>query len=898
MRITLRTFGALAVQRDGETLPWLPAHRMRWALLTYLALERETTRDALVALLWAERDPERARHSLSQLLYELRQDLGEGCIDTRGEIVCATAMLGSDAADFQADVEMGELRRALRRYRGVFLAGTALHESAGFEAWIETQRVHFARLHRQARHALVERLLAAGDIESALGVAREWVGLDPLDDEAQHRTIELLCMAGERSEAVQRYEAYQHALAAQHLEPLESTRALIARVRAGEEPPPLRAPAAPVGESAPAAAMGRTGAAQIEEARAPASDALPAGVGAFLAELKRRQVFRVAVGYAMVAFVATEGADLLAPALQLPEWTVTMVVALALLGFLPALYLAWVFDITPQGVRRTDASRAGRSWAWVFALLGLAVAATLWLASGRDDARAAAAAAGDPARLAILPFEDHSPPPGMATLARAFTEHLLQRMGVVEGLTVLPLSAVRRFQDSDAPLDSIARALGAGTLVTGSFVGTDSVVEMRLELVDPLTTRSLVPLRLRSDQRDELALLDELSGEAANFVRIHMGERLELERRRRQTSSPEAWRLVRAADEARAEARGLTAYGDSAAGEAAHRTLLRADSLLEQAARLDPSWKEPPLLRGWVAAEAARLVELTTEPVDGELYVERARAGLGHAAMLLERDSLDAEALELRGTLRYRMGRRQGDARGEALMGLAERDLTRAGNIDGSRARAWQTLSELYQLRGQHAEARLSAEKALAADAFLEQADDVIYRLFTSALYVEDHADAIARCREGQRRFPHAPAFLMCELILRAFTEALPAELDTAWHLVWRERSLRPPKILAERVPRQKMEMAGIAARAGLADSARALIRQGRLDAVGQGSVQIRLNYYEALVRLRLGETAAARDLLRKLMAEVPSAQATLARDPFLAPLRADSAFDAMHPDR
>ena len=916
MRITLRTFGGLTVQRDGEDLPSLPAHRLQCALLIHVALERETSREGLVALLWPDRDPERARHSLSQLIYELRQELGAGCVETHGDLVRATDALSSDVTDFQADVEAGALEAAVRRYRGPFLDDVAVHESGPFQEWVETQRAQLARLHHQARRTLVERRLADGELQSALAVSREWAALEPLADEAQHRTIELLCMAGERTEALQRYEAYERALAAHGVEPLEATRQMIARVRAGDDPSSSersagsgRAGAPGLGKEADWRAAPEVAAASAGPSAAPVEGGAAGGAGApargapishgrpgpgkrsFLGELKRRQVFRMAAGYAVVTFVMAQAADILQPALGLPGWTLTLVVVLALLGFLPAVYLAWLFDITPEGVRRTDAPRPGRSGALaVVGVVVLAGAAGVWL-SGRGDSAATPGGAPDPARVAVLPFEDHSPPPGLGSLADAFTEQLIQQVGAVEGLTVLPPSAVRRFRDSRAPLDSIARALGAGTLVTGSFIGTDSAVEVRLQLVDPLTTRSLVPFRIRRTRHDPLDLLDELTGEAANFVRIRMGERLELDRRRRETDSPEAWRLVLAAEEARSEARDLAAYGDSAAGEAAHRALMRADSLLVVAARHDPAWSEPTLLRGWLAAHDARLVELTTDPVDPDLYTARASMGLSHADQLLERDSLNPEALELRGTLRYRVGRRRGGSEGERLLDLAERDLTRAVSRDAGRARAWQALSELYQLRGQRAEARLAAEKALRADAFLEQADEVLYRLFNSALYLQDYPDARARCLEGQRRFPHSPEFLMCELILRAFTDALPADLDTAWQLAWRERSLRPPKLLPDWVPRQKLELAGIAARAGLADSARALIRQGRLDAAGQEDVQIRLNYYEAVVRLQLGERAAAVDLLRKLVAAVPSMGPALARDPWVAALREDPTF-------
>ncbi|UCC71814.1 MAG: hypothetical protein JSV86_15775 [Gemmatimonadota bacterium] len=74
---------------------------------------------------------------------------------------------------------------------------------------------------------------------------------------------------------------------------------------------------------------------------------------AFLAELKRRKVVRVAIVYVVVGLVVVEAANNLFPALNLPDWTVTLVVALAILGFPAAVALAWAFDITPAGVKRT-----------------------------------------------------------------------------------------------------------------------------------------------------------------------------------------------------------------------------------------------------------------------------------------------------------------------------------------------------------------------------------------------------------------------------------------------------------------------------------------------------------------------------------------------------------------
>jgi hypothetical protein len=84
----------------------------------------------------------------------------------------------------------------------------------------------------------------------------------------------------------------------------------------------------------------------------------PSGLRVFLAELKRRRVFRVAIVYAAVAFVIVESGSLVFPALLLPPWTYTLLVVFAILGFPIALVLAWALEITPGGVRRTEPARA------------------------------------------------------------------------------------------------------------------------------------------------------------------------------------------------------------------------------------------------------------------------------------------------------------------------------------------------------------------------------------------------------------------------------------------------------------------------------------------------------------------------------------------------------------
>jgi hypothetical protein len=137
-----------------------------------------------------------------------------------------------------------------------------------------------------------------------------------------------------------------------------------------------------------------------------------------LGELSRRKVFRVAAVYAATAFVVWQAADIAFPALHLPGWTVTAVVALTIIGFPIALVLAWAFDVTPAGVVLTDAgagnavvSRATLRTHRIAAAAGvliLALAGGAFIAVG---GRSPGPAAELDRSIAVLPFANLSGDP-------------------------------------------------------------------------------------------------------------------------------------------------------------------------------------------------------------------------------------------------------------------------------------------------------------------------------------------------------------------------------------------------------------------------------------------------------------------------------------------------------
>ena len=232
--IRIRTLGALHIERDGEEIRDLPAQPVRCSLLLYLAIERTVTRDELAALFWPESDAERARHALSQTLYELRRTLGDDWVEADAERVRVTATVSVDALDFMTAVEQGRNQDALAAYAGAFLDASHIGTTKSFESWVDRRRAHLGRLYRELCRRVTAARAETGNLAGALAVARRWAEIEPLDDEAQHRLIELLAATGQRSEALRHYDIYEDLIASElDVEPLDETKELVARIREG-----------------------------------------------------------------------------------------------------------------------------------------------------------------------------------------------------------------------------------------------------------------------------------------------------------------------------------------------------------------------------------------------------------------------------------------------------------------------------------------------------------------------------------------------------------------------------------------------------------------------------------------------------------------------------------------
>jgi TolB-like protein len=246
-----------------------------------------------------------------------------------------------------------------------------------------------------------------------------------------------------------------------------------------------------------------------------------------LDELKRRKVWRVAVVYATTAFVVVQVADLTFQRLTLPPWTVTLVVVLALVGFPIAVVLAWAFEVTPDGVQRTEtssetASRPLRTEVIFAAAAGVALlgAAGWWLQAA--DGRSGAAVE----RLAVLPLANLMDDADQAYFVQGMHDRLIAELQEA-GVPVIARTSVMRYGDGEVPARQIARELDVDALVEGTVFRAGDSVAIDARLVDPTTEEYLWSASFGGSLADVVALHRELTAAIADEIQAALAPEAE-----------------------------------------------------------------------------------------------------------------------------------------------------------------------------------------------------------------------------------------------------------------------------------------------------------------------------------------------------------------------------------
>jgi TolB-like protein/tetratricopeptide (TPR) repeat protein len=219
----------------------------------------------------------------------------------------------------------------------------------------------------------------------------------------------------------------------------------------------------------------------------------------FFDELKRRNVYKVAAAYAVVGWLLIQVATQVFPFFEVPNWAVRLVVLLIVIGFPVALVIAWAFELTPEGLKRTEdvdvsVPRARRKHTWLYVVVvGAILSIGLFLlgrytavsnGTPRQDAGAAhTEAAPNPKSIAVLPFANLSHDPDNAYFAAGIQDEIITRLAKIADLNVVSCTSTQRFKSSPDDIPAIARQLGVVNILEGSVQRTADKVRVNVQLI-------------------------------------------------------------------------------------------------------------------------------------------------------------------------------------------------------------------------------------------------------------------------------------------------------------------------------------------------------------------------------------------------------------------------------
>jgi len=310
----------------------------------------------------------------------------------------------------------------------------------------------------------------------------------------------------------------------------------------------------------------------------------------FFSELKRRNVYKVAVAYAVVAWLLIQIATQVFPFFEVPNWAVRLVVLLLVIGFPVALILAWAFEITPEGIKRAEdvdlnqsiTRRTGRKLDFlIIAVLLLVIAVFAYQRFGPGQK---VAVATPEKSIAVLPFENRSEEKANAFFADGVQDEILTDLARVADLKVISRTSVVNYRSGIARnLREIGEQLGVAHVLEGSVQRSGNRVRVNAQLVEARTDRHLWAQTYDRDLADVFAIQSEIATAIADQLQAKLSPREKAAIERPPTADLAAFDVY-------AHAKDLLVTAN--AGTTGKADLLQAIDLLNQAVARDPSFFE------------------------------------------------------------------------------------------------------------------------------------------------------------------------------------------------------------------------------------------------------------------------------------------------------------------
>jgi TolB-like protein/predicted Zn-dependent protease len=277
-------------------------------------------------------------------------------------------------------------------------------------------------------------------------------------------------------------------------------------------------------------------------------------LGNFFSELKRRNVYKVAVAYAVVAWLLIQAASILFPTFEAPAWVMKVFVLVVVLGFLPALICSWAFEITPEGIKleseiepnKSITRRTGRKIVAVTIALAV-VAAGLFVyqlvRSKSDTPSSPATATIANKSIAVLPFDNLSRDPDNAYFCEGVQDEILTRLAKVADLKVISRTSTQHFKSTPDNLPQIAKQLGVAHILEGSVQKANDQVRVNVQLINALTDAHLWADTYDRKLTDIFAVESEIAKTIAETLQARLTGSERSSIAKTPTVNPEAYEL-------------------------------------------------------------------------------------------------------------------------------------------------------------------------------------------------------------------------------------------------------------------------------------------------------------------------------------------------------------------
>ena len=276
----------------------------------------------------------------------------------------------------------------------------------------------------------------------------------------------------------------------------------------------------------------------------------------FFAELKRRNVYKVAVAYAVVAWLLLQAASIFFPAFDAPAWVMKIFIIVIIFGFPVALIFSWAFEITPEGIKleseiepsRSIKRRTGRKI--VAVTIALAVVAVGLFAyqfvrsRSTITPRQSEAATEQPNKsIAVLPFDNLSDDKSNAYFTEGVQDEILTRLAKVADLKVIARTSTQRFKSAPENLPDIAKQLGVANILEGSVQKVGDQVRVNVQLINALTNAHLWAEIYDRKLTDIFAVESDIAKTIADTLQAKLSSSAEHVLASRPTENPEAHEL-------------------------------------------------------------------------------------------------------------------------------------------------------------------------------------------------------------------------------------------------------------------------------------------------------------------------------------------------------------------